>query len=136
MVLAFGMLVKGPFILLFFYCVVVAVLYYSKKLKSLFSIWHIIGCVIFLLPFCVWLLLAFQQTSASKISSQMTNQLLIRIIDKIDILYWGHNFIIEFMNILPWLVFLPMLWSRKLTKRSPAIPVAVSRQPARDSDGV
>ncbi|MGB7582796.1 MAG: glycosyltransferase family 39 protein [Sedimentisphaerales bacterium] len=116
-VLAFGMLVKGPFILLFFYSVVISVLYYSKKLKSLFSIWHFVGCVIILLPFCIWLLLAFQQTSASKISSQMTNQLLIRIIDKIDILYWGHNFIMEFMNFLPWLVFLPMLWREKLTER-------------------
>ncbi len=116
-VLAFGMLVKGPFILLFFYCVVILVLYYSKKLKSLFSIWHIAGCVIILLPFCTWLWLAFQQTSASKMSSQMTNQLLIRIIDKIDIPYWGHNVIMEFMNFLPWLVFLPMLCSKKLTER-------------------
>jgi 4-amino-4-deoxy-L-arabinose transferase-like glycosyltransferase len=116
-VLAFGMLVKGPFILLFFYCVVVAVLYYSGKMKSLFSIWHIIGLGIALLPFCVWLLLAFQQTSASKMSSQMTNQLLIRIIDKVDILYWGRNFVREFRDFLPWLVFLPILWSKKSTER-------------------
>ena len=116
-VLAFGMLVKGPFILLFFYSVVIFVLYYSKKLKSLFSIWHIVGLGIALLPFCIWLLLAFQRTSASKMSSQMTNQLLIRIIDKVDILYWGQNFVRAFLNILPWLVFLPMLWSRKLTSR-------------------
>jgi small basic protein len=47
----------------------------------------------------------------------MTSQLLIRIIDKIDILYWGHNFVKEFLNILPWLVFLPILWSKKLTER-------------------
>jgi 4-amino-4-deoxy-L-arabinose transferase-like glycosyltransferase len=115
--LAFGMLVKGPFILLFYYCVVAAVLYYSGKMKSLFSIWHIIGFGIALVPFCVWLLLAFQQTSVSKMSSQMTNQLLIRIIDKVDILYWGRNFVREFTDFLPWLVFLPVLWSKKLTER-------------------
>ena len=47
----------------------------------------------------------------------MTSQLLIRIIDKIDIPYWGHNFVMEFMNFLPWLVFLPILWSKRLTER-------------------
>jgi hypothetical protein len=86
-------------------------------MKSLFSILHIFGLGIALLPFCIWLLLAFQQTSASKMSSQMTGQLLIRIIDKVDILYWGRNFVSEFLSFLPWLVFLPMLWSRKLTDR-------------------
>jgi 4-amino-4-deoxy-L-arabinose transferase-like glycosyltransferase len=116
-VLAFGMLVKGPFILLFFYCVVVAVLYYSRRMKSLFSIWHIIGLGISLLPFCVWLWLAFQRTSASKMSTQMTGQLLIRIIGNPDIRYWGNNFVREFITFLPWLVFLPMLWSRKVTSR-------------------
>jgi 4-amino-4-deoxy-L-arabinose transferase-like glycosyltransferase len=116
-VLAFGMLVKGPYILIFFYSIVISVLCYSKKLKSLFSIWHFVGAGIILFLFCGWLWLAFQQTSASKMTSQMSGQLLMRIITEFDFLYWGHNVVMEFVNFLPWLVFLPMLWDKKLISR-------------------
>jgi len=113
-VLAFGMLVKGPFILIFFYSIVICVLYYSKKLRSLFSIWHIIGAGIIILLFLGWLYLAFERTSASEMSSQMSSQLLMRIITEFDFLYWGQNVIRSFTVFLPWLLFVPMLWDKSL----------------------
>jgi len=116
-VLAFGMLVKGPFILIFFYSVVISVLAYSRKLKSLFSVWHIIGVGIILLLFCGWLWLAFQRTAASEMVEKMSSQLLIRIIADFDILYWGQNAIRSFTAFLPWLLFVPMLWDKSQTSQ-------------------
>jgi len=116
-VLAFGMLVKGPFILIFFYSVVVSILCYSKKFRSLFSPWHILGVFLIIFLFLGWLYLAFQQTNASKMSSTMSSQLLTRIINKLDFLYWGQNVVRSFFVFLPWLLFVPMLWDKSLTSR-------------------
>ena len=113
-VLAFGMLVKGPFILIFFYSVVIAVLCYSGRFKSLFSIWHIIGAGLILFLFLGWLYLASQQTSASKMTSQMSWQLLMRIFGKLELFYWGQNIVRSFTAFLPWLLFVPMLWDKQL----------------------
>jgi hypothetical protein len=116
-VLAFGMLVKGPFILIFFYSVVISILFYSKKLRSLFSIWHIIGAGIVIFSFLGWMYLAFQRTSASEMSSQMSSQLLMRIITEFDFIYWGQNVVRSFTVFLPWLLFVPMLWDKSITSK-------------------
>jgi 4-amino-4-deoxy-L-arabinose transferase-like glycosyltransferase len=117
LVLAFGMFVKGPFIFIFFYSVVISVLCYSRNFKGLFSVWHIIGVSIVLFLFCGWLYLAFQQTSASRMSSRMSSELLVRIIGKFDVLYWGQNVVREFITFLPWLLFVPMLWDKSETSQ-------------------
>jgi hypothetical protein len=47
----------------------------------------------------------------------MSSQLAIRVIRKLDFFYWGKNVLKEFETFLPWLVFVPILWDRKLTSR-------------------
>jgi len=116
-VLGFGMLVKGPFILIFFYSVVVSVLWYSRRPKDLLAIQHLVGLSVVLLMALGWFYLASQQTSGSKMTGQMSGQLLTRIIRKPDVIYWGRNVARSFTNFLPWLVFIPMLWDKKLTSQ-------------------
>jgi 4-amino-4-deoxy-L-arabinose transferase-like glycosyltransferase len=114
-VLGFGMLVKGPFIFIFFYSVVISVLAYAKRLRDLFRVPHFVGIGIVFVITELWLYLAFQQTPASSMAAEMTRQLLIRIIFKTDFLSWGRKFLGALANFLPWLLFLPMLWDKKLT---------------------
>jgi len=116
-VLGFGLLVKGPFILVFFYSVVISVLWYEKKLKELVRIEHIVAIGIAGIITGSWVLMAFMQTNPTAMSSRMSSQLLIRIIGDLDILYWGQNVLREFEAFLPWLLFVPMLWNKSLTSR-------------------
>jgi hypothetical protein len=51
-------------------------------------------------------------TAASKLSSQMEGQLLMRIFGGFDLYYWGQNVVRAFIAFLPWLLFLPMLWDK------------------------
>ena len=116
-VLGFGLLVKGPFILIFFYSVVISVLWHEKKLRELFRIEHIVAVGIAAIMAGSWALMAIQQTDATKMASRMSSQLVTRIIRKPDILYWGQNFVREFVTFLPWLLFVPILWDKKLASR-------------------
>jgi 4-amino-4-deoxy-L-arabinose transferase-like glycosyltransferase len=113
-VMAFGMLVKGPFIIIFFYSVAISVLCYSKKFKSLFSIWNFIGAGLIIFSFLGWFYMASKMTNASKMSTQMEGQLLMRIFGGFDLYYWGQNVVRAFFTFLPWLLFLPMLWDKSL----------------------
>jgi 4-amino-4-deoxy-L-arabinose transferase-like glycosyltransferase len=114
-VLGFGMLVKGPFIFIFFYSVVISVLAYAKRLRDLFRVPHFVGIGIIFVMTGWWLYLAFQQTSASGMATEMTWQLLMRIIVKPKFLSWGRKFLGALANFLPWLLFLPILWDKKFT---------------------
>jgi 4-amino-4-deoxy-L-arabinose transferase-like glycosyltransferase len=117
LVLGFALLVKGPFILIFFYSVVISVLWYEKKLKELLRIEHIVAVGIAAIMVGSWVLMAFQQTNATAMTSRMSSQLAIRVIRKLDFLYWGKNVLKEFKTFLPWLVFVLILWDRKLVSR-------------------
>jgi 4-amino-4-deoxy-L-arabinose transferase-like glycosyltransferase len=113
--LGFGMLVKGPFILIFFYCAVLAVLWYAGKLKKLFTFQHAVAIAIFLIMTLGWAYLAFQHTAADKMTGRMTDQLLARLVPRnVNFIHWGSAIIHSFINFVPWLLFVPLLWNKKL----------------------
>ncbi len=114
-VLGFGLLVKGPFILIFFYCTVVAVLLYSKRFNELFSIQHILGFVVILILTLGWAYLAYQQGEGSKMTNRMVSQFLVRIIVKPNFVRWGWSIVRAFGNFLPWVLFVPILWDKNMT---------------------
>jgi len=117
-IIGFGMLVKGPFILIFFYCTVIAVLWYGRKVKDLFAVQHIAGIALFSIMVLGWLYLAYQHTDSDKMTSRMTSQLLIRILPRnIKFINRGAEVIEAFLNFLPWLLFVPILWDKKLVSR-------------------
>ncbi|MBA7479764.1 hypothetical protein ES707_15200 [subsurface metagenome] len=116
-VLGFGLLVKGPFILIFFYSVVISVLFHDRQLKQLMRVKHLVGIGIMLFMTLGWLYLAFQRTSGLEMTGQMSGQLFTRIIRKPDIADWGLNVLKAFRNFLPWVLFVPMLWDKKITSQ-------------------
>jgi 4-amino-4-deoxy-L-arabinose transferase-like glycosyltransferase len=113
LILAYGMLVKGPFILFFFYFTVIAALLYDKRFKDLFSIQHLLGIIIILIIPLIWTYLAFQQTEGSKMTGQMTSQLLIRIFRFPNPGRLAVDTLRALVNFLPWLLFIPVLWNKK-----------------------
>jgi 4-amino-4-deoxy-L-arabinose transferase-like glycosyltransferase len=115
-VIAYGLLVKGPFIAMIFYCTSFMVLLYKKRLKEFFAVPHIIGITIMTATSLGWLYLAFSRAS-SALSSDMIGQFLGHTI--------FHTFHLGFfitkipkalMLLLPWLLFLPILWDKKLVE--------------------
>jgi len=115
-VLGFGMLVKGPFILLFLYSVVISVLWYAGRLRDLFKIEHLVGVGIALLIAGGWFYLATQQISSPKMTmtNAMTWEFLMRIFTKPDFGKWGIDVTKSFAYFLPWLFFAPVLWDKRL----------------------
>jgi 4-amino-4-deoxy-L-arabinose transferase-like glycosyltransferase len=113
-VLGYGMLVKGPFIFIFFYGVVVEVMWYSNRLKELLRIEHIAGIFVFSLISLWWFYLASLQAPPMVIMEKMSSQLLIRFIQQIDWDGWAENILKAFVNLLPWLLIAPILWDKKL----------------------
>ena len=117
LVLGFGVLVKGPFILLFFYCAVTATLVYCKRFRALFSIQHILGVSIILIMALGWAYLAYQRTEGSRMTAQITSEVLIHSVEKLDLARYGWTIVRAFGNFLPWLIFVPALFQKRLTSR-------------------
>jgi len=119
LVLALGLLVKGPFILFFIYSAVISVLYYSSRLKDMFKIKHLVSIAITLLIAGGWFLLASHEITGTRTTmvSTMFSEFTMRIFIKPDFSKWGINVLKSFVLFLPWLLFVPMLWDKKLTSR-------------------
>ena len=120
LVLAYAMLVKGPFAVFFFYCAVVAVLLYSHKFKELLTVPHILTAALIVFIPLGWFYLASKHSDGSKMASQMSSQLLIRIFREIDIPEMAEMTLRALANFLPWLLFIPLLWNRKILDRIPS----------------
>jgi 4-amino-4-deoxy-L-arabinose transferase-like glycosyltransferase len=112
--LGYGNLVKGPFIFIFFYCVVVGVMFYSNRLKELFRLEHFVGIFVFLLISLWWFYLASQQAPPIVIATELSGQLMIRVIREIILLGWAKIVLRSFAGLLPWLIIAPILWDKKL----------------------
>ena len=117
-VLGFGILVKGPFIIVFFYGTIIAVLIYTRRLKELFTIQHILAVTIILAMPLAWLYLAYQQTSGPQMLARMTSQFLTHTSStKSGFVQWVSNALKALRNFLPWILLVPVLWQKRLTSR-------------------
>lgn len=119
LLMGFGMLLKGPFVPFFFYTTVIPILFYQKRFfKEMFSIEHIVGFAIMSAIFFGWYFDAKQHTSGEAMTHQMVTQLLIRFNPKnTDWGYWSSEVLDAFVNFLPWVLFLPLLWNRQATDK-------------------
>ncbi len=119
LLLAVGVLTKGPPHLLFFYGIVVAVLWRSREMKRLWSIGHVLGIGAGLAVIAAWVIPFFVATSGGKALSTYYNQMAIRVAGETDQLQsweWLLNLPKALGNFLPWTVLLPLLWWRPLTR--------------------
>lgn len=114
LILGLGLLVKGPLILLFFYLVVLAVAISEKKAKELLRYEHFAGIALMCLIFMSW---AFYINSPNNAQShELTRTWLTEIKNRmadVSVTLWSKRVLGSIMGFLPWLVFIPFLWSKK-----------------------
>lgn len=114
--LGYGMLVKGPFIFIFFYCVAVAVMWHSNRLKELLRIEHFAGIFVYSSISLWWFYLASLQAPPFEIAQKMTGQLLVRIIGEFNFAAWSYTVLRAVLMLLPWLLLMPVLWDKHLAR--------------------
>ena len=136
LLLAFGALVKGPFLAGPFYATVFCVLLYANRqpdedggpltlkrriarLRPLVSLPHIVGGVLILLIAGGWLYLAWRQNAAG-MGRTYKGQLGGRFAPRsFSILAWALAVLDSFPKLLPWLVLMPVLWLKPFVANLP-----------------
>lgn len=114
LVLGFGLLVKGPLILLFFYLVVLAVAISERKARELLRYEHFAGIALMCLIFLSWAFFINSPKTAQ--SQEMTRTWLTEIkniMTDVSVALWSKRVLGSVMGFLPWLIFMPFLWSGK-----------------------
>ncbi len=108
-----GMLTKGPPIFLFYYAPVVGVLAYSRRLRALLSFPHLLSLVPCLGLPAAWAYLAAHHAAGQSTAVEQLSETIVRLMPTgIDWSEWATEVLRAFVNPLPWLAFLPLLWRR------------------------
>ena len=117
-VLGFGMLLKGPIILLFFYCPVILAVKRSRQ--KLLSVPHIFGIAIWLGTFLTWALMARNMGSGSEMTTRWWTELSARVIPPdFKLGDYLENIFKSLRNFSPWIVLVPLMWNRRWTSQIP-----------------
>ncbi len=115
-VIGFGLLLKGPMILLFFYVVVISVLSSYKSKKELLSFRHFIGIILMLGIFFSWFAFVYQKSESSgdpTMASIWSHELLLRFKDNINPFKWAGRVLSAIGTFAPWLIFIPFMWKKE-----------------------
>ncbi len=115
--LGYGMLVKGPVILLVFYVIAIIVTVYLRRWRDFFSIEHLAGLLVVAVIFGGWFLAARAGTDSAEMVEQMSGQMSSRVLRMPNLKFWFTNIFKSFVNFLPWLLFVPAMWDRRLLSR-------------------
>ncbi|MFL6536564.1 MAG: ArnT family glycosyltransferase [Chthoniobacterales bacterium] len=108
--LGFGLLAKGPAHLIFFYALVIAILWRTKKLRDLVHPAHAIGLVLMVTIFAAWAVPCFRAISGASISQTWKYELVLRLTGGENAATdWPMNFPRGFGYLLPWLLVLPFI---------------------------
>jgi 4-amino-4-deoxy-L-arabinose transferase-like glycosyltransferase len=117
-VIAYGLLTKGPFIAMFFYCTIFMVLLYNKRIKEFFAVPHLIGIAIMAAVSLGWLHLVFSRSSSPALSRDMTGQFLGHtIFHSFSLMFFVVKIVKALALLFPWLIFMPILWDKNLVER-------------------
>jgi 4-amino-4-deoxy-L-arabinose transferase-like glycosyltransferase len=128
--LLFGMLTKGPAILVFFYAPVLAVLAYSHRLRALISVPHLLSIVLWLGIPGLWMYVASARAARANAQLPLAEEVIWRVVStelSTGWVPWLRNVGKSFTNLLPWVLFLPLLWRRDFTAHLPPARVPLLR---------
>lgn len=119
--LSLGQMTKGPMpLLLFFYLPVGLHLWQTKRMRELLSPAHLVCVAITWLPFVIWSRLMMRQMGAETVSNVWSQELAMRVVPP-DFSLGGYLEVIlrGFLNFMPWVFFLPLLWRSAVLQRLP-----------------
>jgi 4-amino-4-deoxy-L-arabinose transferase-like glycosyltransferase len=105
--LGFGLLLKGPLLLLFFYAIVLAEALRAGRWRELRSSAHLSGIVIFVGLFALWAVPHLLSPEAKGATQIWSNQVSGRVLQShFSVASWLANFPRALFNFLPWLLIL------------------------------
>jgi 4-amino-4-deoxy-L-arabinose transferase-like glycosyltransferase len=118
--LLLGMLTKGPPILIFFYAPVVAILAYSRRLRALITVPHVVSVVLWLAIPALWAYAASVRAASENATLDIGDEVVMRL-TSLDAGWgrWAFNVGKSFTGLLPWGLFLPLLWRRDFIAHVP-----------------
>jgi 4-amino-4-deoxy-L-arabinose transferase-like glycosyltransferase len=117
-----GMLTKGPPILLFYYGPVLGVLAYSRGLRALVSIPHLAALILCLGVPAAWAYFAWRQAAvAGQATADLGGGEIVTRLTSLVLGWsgWWENVVSSFTGLLPWGLFLPLLWRRDFLAHIP-----------------
>lgn len=112
--LGLGLLAKAPLHLLFYYAVTVAVLWKERKLRLLLHPAHWLSLFVMIGIFALWALPYFEKAAALNPAGVWGAQFAGRLRGEFDFWGWISNIPRGLSNLLPWVVFAPLLWMVKI----------------------
>ncbi|HBC87865.1 MAG TPA: hypothetical protein DCZ94_12995 [Lentisphaeria bacterium] len=123
-IIGFGLLVKGPIILLFFYMVVISVLAYEKRLRELLSLHHALGIIAMVGIFMSWMLSVPASAPSDDVKSKMAGTWIAEMWltfqgEDLNLPKWPLRASGAFLGLLPWLLFAPFLFKESHVSKIP-----------------
>src|SRR6266446_2396897 len=108
--LGLGWLAKGPTHLFFFYAIVIAVLWRSRELRTIWNVPHLIGLIIMVSIFAAWAIPLVKMTRGGHVAQVWARQFSGRLAGEgCNFGGWALNIPRSLGYFLPWLFFVPLL---------------------------
>ncbi len=122
LLLSLGMFVKGPLILLMFYVPVLLAALWCGRWRSIINLGHLGALVLIAALFGGWFWSAHAREGQAMIDT-MTGQMSGRVTtSQPNYGYWARNIVMSLVNFLPWLLFVPAMWDKRLIGRIESEP--------------
>jgi 4-amino-4-deoxy-L-arabinose transferase-like glycosyltransferase len=116
--LGLGWLAKGPMHLFFFYAIVIAMLWRSHELRTIWNIPHLIGVLVMIGIFAAWAIPLVQMIDEGHILRVWSRQFSGRLAGEgFNFGNWMFNIPRSLAYFLPWLVFVPLIVTRQQSSR-------------------
>ncbi len=125
--LSLGTLTKGIQAPLFFYSGLIPYLVYRKRFRELFSFYHLMGILVYLIIFMSWFLPLIEKVELNKVLSHWWREILVRgePLKKGGFLRHIIEFPIEYLlKYMPWIPFL-FLWKDKSLRKNKLHDLAI-----------
>src|SRR6266446_5885178 len=114
--LGLGWLAKGPTHLFFFYAIVIAVLWRSRELRTIWNVPHLIGLIIMISIFAAWAIPFAKIAGAAHVTHVWSRQFSGRLAgEDFNFQSWALNIPRSLGYFLPWVFFVPLLLNAKFS---------------------
>jgi 4-amino-4-deoxy-L-arabinose transferase-like glycosyltransferase len=112
--LGLGWLAKGPMHVFFFYAIVIAVLWGSRELRTIWNVPHLIGLILMVSIFAAWAIPFLKMTDGAHAAQVWSRQFSGRLAGEgFNFGGWALNIPRSLGYFLPWIMFVPLLIGAK-----------------------